>query len=159
MRNNNLSLLSGRVKKVASTNADANRYSYLDLKNAEPDTGVPSAHSSSRGLFGSDINGTRQWFYADAGLTVDTATGQITVNEDTVAIDTSAFTNSTSNNLADVLADFDQSLQSLGNSSLTTVSTDDTILGAGTSGSPLSIGQKLFHDSKQIGRASCRERV
>jgi len=148
MRNNNLSLLSGRVKKVASTNADANRYSYLDLKNAEPDTGVPSAHSSSRGLFGSDINGTRQWFYADAGLTVDTATGQITVNEDTVAIDTSAFTNSTSDNLADVLADFDQSLQSLGNNSLTTVSTDDTILGAGTSGSPLSVGQKLFHDSK-----------
>ena len=148
MRNNNLSLLSGRVKKVASTNADANRYSYLDLKNAEPDTGVPSAHSSLRGLFGSDINGTRQWFYADAGLTVDTVTGQIIVNEDTVAIDTSAFTNSTSNNLADVLADFDQSLQSLGNSSLTTVSTDDTILGAGTSGSPLSIGQKVFHDSK-----------
>ena len=148
MRNNNLSLLSGRVKKVASTSADANRYSYLDLKNAEPDTGVPSAHSSSRGLFGSDINGTRQWFYADAGLSVDTSTGQITVNEDTVAIDTSAFTNSTSDNLADVLSDFDQSLQSLGNNSLTTVSTDDTIIGAGTSGSPLSVGQKLFHDSK-----------
>ena len=148
MRNNNLSLLSGRVKKVASTSADANRYSYLDLKNAEPDAGVPSAHSSSRGLFGSDINGTRQWFYADAGLSVDTSTGQITVNEDTVAIDTSAFTNSTSDNLADVLSDFDQSLQSLGNNSLTTVSTDDTIIGAGTSGSPLSVGQKLFHDSK-----------
>ena len=148
MRNNNLSLLSGRVKKVASTNADANRYSYLDLNNAEPDAGVPSAHSSSRGLFGSDINGTRQWFYADAGLSVDTSTGQITVNEDTVAIDTSAFTNSTSDNLADVLSDFDQSLQSLGNNSLTTVSTDDTIIGAGTSGSPLSVGQKLFHDSK-----------
>jgi hypothetical protein len=148
MRNNNLSLLSGRVKKVASTSADANRYSYLDLKNAEPDAGVPSAHSSLRGLFGSDINGTRQWFYADAGLSVDTSTGQITVNEDTVAIDTSAFTNSTSDNLADVLSDFDQSLQSLGNNSLTTVSTDDTIIGAGTSGSPLSVGQKLFHDSK-----------
>lgn len=148
MRNNNLSLLSGRVKKVASTNADANRYSYLDLNNAEPDAGVPSAHSSSRGLFGSDINGTRQWFYADAGLSVDTSTGQITVNEDTVSIDTSAFTNSTSDNLADVLSDFDQSLQSLGNNSLTIVSTDDTIIGAGTSGSPLSVGQKLFHDSK-----------
>ena len=148
MRNNNLSLLSGRVKKVASTNADANRYSYLDLNNAEPDAGVPSAHSSSRGLFGSDINGTRQWFYADAGLSVDTSTGQITVNEDTVSIDTSAFTNSTSDNLADVLSDFDQSLQSLSNNSLTIVSTDDTIIGAGTSGSPLSVGQKLFHDSK-----------
>ena len=148
MRNNTLSLLSGRVKKTPSTSADSSRYSFLDLKNAEPDAGVPSAHSSLRGLFGSDTSGTRQWFYADAGLSVDTVTGQITVNEDTVAIDTAAFTNSTSDNLADVLFDLDQNLADLGDNTLTTVSTDDTIAGAGTSGSPLSIGQQLFFTGK-----------
>jgi len=148
MRNNTLSLLSGRVKKTPSTSADSNRYSYLDLKNAEPDTGVPSAHSSQRGLFGSDTSGNRQWFYADAGLSVDTGTGQITVNEDTVFIDTSGFTNSTSDNLADVLFDLDQNLQELGDNTLSTVATDNTINGAGTVGSPLSIGQQVFFTGK-----------
>ena len=148
MRNNTLSLLSGRVKKTPSTSADSNRYSYLDLKNAEPDAGVPSAHSSQRGLFGSDTSGNRQWFYADAGLSVDISTGQITVNEDTVFIDTSGFTNSTSDNLADVLFDLDQNLAELGDNTLSTVATDDTIAGAGTVGSPLSVGQQLFFTGK-----------
>ncbi len=148
MRNNNISLLSGKVKKVASTSADANRYTFLDLKNSEPDAGVPSSHSSQRGIFGSDINGTRQWFYADAGLSIDVSTGQITVNENTVYIDTALFTNSISDNLAAVLYDLDVNLQQLGNNTLSTVATDNTILGAGTTGSPLSIGQAVFFTSK-----------
>ena len=148
MRNNNISLLSGKVKKVASTSADANRYTFLDLKNSEPDAGVPSSHSSQRGIFGSDINGTRQWFYADAGLSIDVSTGQITVNENTVYIDTALFTNSISDNLAAVLYDLDSNLQELGDNTLSTVATDNTILGAGTTGSPLSIGQAVFFTSK-----------
>ena len=141
MRNNSLSLLSGRVKKTSAINAASDRYTWIDLKNTEPDAGVPTLHASTRGLFGSDINGTRQWFYADAGLSVDTSTGFITVNEDTVYIDTSGFINTTSDNLHDVLADLDANLGELGNNALVTVSTDDTIDGGGTVGAPLSIGQ------------------
>lgn len=141
MRNNNLSLLSGRVKKVSSTSAASDRYTWLDLKNAEPDAGVPSAHSSTRGIFASDTSGIRDWLYADAGLSVDTATGYITVNENTVFIDTTGFLNSTSNNLADVLFDLDQNLGQTQQQTLSSVATDDTIDGNGTSGSPLSIGQ------------------
>ena len=141
MRNQNLSLLSGKVKKTASTSADANRYSFLDLKNAEPDLGVPVTHASARGLFGSGTSGTRQWFYCDAGLSVNTTTGFITVNENTVYVDTSGFVNSTSSNLHDVLADLDANLGDLGDNALVTVATDDTIDGGGTVGAPLSIGQ------------------
>jgi hypothetical protein len=141
MRNNNLTLLSGRVKKLASTSAASDRYTWLDLKNAEPDAGVPAAHSSTRGIFASDTSGTRDWLYADAGLSVDTGTGYITVNENTVFIDTTGFSNSTSDNLADVLFDLDQNLGQTQQQTLSSVATDNTIDGNGTSGAPLSIGQ------------------
>ena len=51
--------LSGKVKKVPSTQADANRYEFLDLQNAEPDLGVPSSNGY---VLTSDIDGNRTWF-------------------------------------------------------------------------------------------------
>jgi hypothetical protein len=53
-----LKLLSGRVKKVPSANADSNRYDWLNLQNAEPDLGVPTSNGS---FFTSGIDGTRFW--------------------------------------------------------------------------------------------------
>lgn len=53
-----VTLLSGKVKKVPSANADPNRYSFLNLQNAEPDLGVPSANGS---FFTSTTTGTRSW--------------------------------------------------------------------------------------------------
>jgi hypothetical protein len=147
MRNKNLQLLSSRVKKTPSTSADIGRYTFLDLKNAEPDAGVPASHTSSRGIFASDTSGTRDWLYADAGLSVDTGTGFITVNENTVFIDTTGFDNSSSNNLADVLFDLDQNLFSLAEQTLESVATDDTVDGNGTTGNPLSIGQGVRYSN------------
>jgi hypothetical protein len=51
--------LSGRVKKVPSTLADPNRYEFLDLQNAEPDLGVPSANGY---VLTSNTDGNRTWF-------------------------------------------------------------------------------------------------
>lgn len=53
-----LSTLSGKVKKTPSIQADPNRYDFLDLKNAEPDLGVPP----DTGYFlTSDASGNRSW--------------------------------------------------------------------------------------------------
>ena len=38
----NINRLSGKVSKTPSTEADPDRYDFLDLSNAEPDLGVPS---------------------------------------------------------------------------------------------------------------------
>jgi hypothetical protein len=54
----NTGLISGRVKKVPATNADPNRYNWLNLQNAEPDLGVPTSNGS---FFTSDTNGNRSW--------------------------------------------------------------------------------------------------
>jgi len=54
----NTGLISGRVKKVPATNADPNRYNWLNLQNAEPDLGVPTSNGS---FFTSDSNGNRSW--------------------------------------------------------------------------------------------------
>lgn len=58
MAENKLKLLSGRVKKVPSTEADSNRYNWLNLQNAEPDLGVPTSNGS---FFVSTVDGTRSW--------------------------------------------------------------------------------------------------
>jgi len=100
----NIGLLSNKVKVVGPSNAASDRYSYLDLKNAEPNFGVPV---SDNGILASMSAGTRKYLYTSAGLAID-GLGNITVDEDTVAIDTSAFVNSASSTLAGVLADLDR---------------------------------------------------
>ena len=51
-------LASGRIKKVLGDQLKSDRYSYLDLSNAEPDLGNPEVNESV--LIG-DINGSRTW--------------------------------------------------------------------------------------------------
>ena len=68
----NTGLISGRVKKVPSANADPNRYNWLNLQNAEPDLGVPTSNGS---IFTSDTTGNRSWSNA---LTVVSNTVTIT---------------------------------------------------------------------------------
>ena len=105
----NIGLLSNKVKVVGPSNAASDRYSYLDLKNAEPNFGVPV---SDNGILASMSAGTRKYLYTSAGLAID-GLGNITVDEDTVAIDTSAFVNSASTTLAGVLADLDRNTGSI----------------------------------------------
>lgn len=57
---NNSKRVSGRVNKVPSSQADPNRYLYLDLANAEPDWGVPLFDNA---LAASDTDGSRKWLY------------------------------------------------------------------------------------------------
>jgi hypothetical protein len=68
-------LISGKIKKTPSANADPNRYSWLDLQNAEPDLGVPASNGS---LFVSSTTGTRSWTdtitIAGAVATINTLT-------------------------------------------------------------------------------------
>jgi hypothetical protein len=51
-------ILSGKVKKVPSTQVSADRYNFLELSEAEPDLGVPS---SDNYVLTSLSNGTRTW--------------------------------------------------------------------------------------------------
>jgi hypothetical protein len=68
-------LISGTIKKTPSANADPNRYTWLNLQNAEPDLGVPSSNGS---LFVSSTTGTRSWTdtitIAGAVATINTLT-------------------------------------------------------------------------------------
>jgi len=58
-----LTPLSGRVKKIPSTQADAGRYTFLNLENAEPDLGVPLSNGQ---FLTSDTNGNRIWVDSSA---------------------------------------------------------------------------------------------
>lgn len=73
------------------------------------------------------------------------------ITENNLEIDSSSLNNATSNTLAGVLADFDSAITSSTGggltSGLTSVSTDTTISGDGTAGSPLSIGQSVTTSS------------
>jgi hypothetical protein len=51
-------LVSGKVKKASPSSADANRYDFLDLSNAEPDLGVAD---DAGYILVSDTEGVRQW--------------------------------------------------------------------------------------------------
>jgi len=99
-------LLSDRIKKTPPGEVLDDRYEFLRLSDAEPDLGVPLLDN---GISSSLLDGTRQWLYPNLGLAVD-VNGNITVNEDTVVIDTSGFTYSTSSNLHDVLTDLDNAI-------------------------------------------------
>jgi hypothetical protein len=51
-------LLSGRVKKVPATQADPDRYDFLELSQTEPDLGVPATNGQ---VLASTTTGTRSW--------------------------------------------------------------------------------------------------
>jgi hypothetical protein len=61
------------------------------------------------------------------------------VTEDNLAVDTSGFTNSNASFLAGALTDLDGAIAAAVSGGLTAVTTDSTLTGNGTSGSPLSV--------------------
>ena len=67
---NGIGLLSRRVKKVPSTQVSDDRYTFLDLNNAEPDLGVPDQDEY---VLISDTLGNRSW-KAQTGVGVSTVT-------------------------------------------------------------------------------------
>jgi len=51
-------ILSGKVKKIPSTEVSDDRYNFIQLSETEPDLGVPSSNGY---VLSSDTNGNRQW--------------------------------------------------------------------------------------------------
>lgn len=81
--------LSGRVKKTPPANVDPNRYSFIDLKNVEPDLGVPLFDNA---IAASDADGTRKWLYlnieggninVDGNVTLSTTLDEVTTRGNT----------------------------------------------------------------------------
>lgn len=72
-----IQLLSGRVKKQPATNPDPNRYSFLDLGNAEPDWGAPIQDNA---IAASDMDGTRKWLYLNIDGSNVNVGGEITLS-------------------------------------------------------------------------------
>lgn len=67
--------LSGKVVKTPSSQADPERYSYIDLSNVEPDLGVPT---QDRAIATSNTSGQRAWVNLSNDFQVD-ATGNLIV--------------------------------------------------------------------------------
>lgn len=131
---NDVKYLSGKVRKTPSSQVPADRYEWLRPNDVEPDLGVPPVNNA---VAASLTTGTRKWLELSAGLKI--VNDVVTVDEDTVAIDTSEFNYSNSNNLAEVLADLDTNIASAVGGTLSSVVTDSSLIGSGTSGSPLSV--------------------
>jgi len=130
-------LLSDRVEKIPPSLVSSSRYEFLSIGEAEPDFGIPPV---SPGIISSDLLGVRKWITPGAGLLVD-ASGNIVVNENTVPINTTGFTNSQATTLHQVLLDFDTNISGLSNSTLVSVATDDSLDGNGTPALPLSVNK------------------
>lgn len=73
----NINRLSGKVVKIPSTEADPDRYEFLDLGNAEPDLGVPSMDNA---ISTSTTTGERVWVNLSPDFQVD-ATGNLIVKQ------------------------------------------------------------------------------
>lgn len=73
----NINRLSGKVVKNPSTNADPDRYEFIDLQNTEPDLGVPTLDNA---LMTSNTQGNRVWVNLSDNFEVD-ITGNIIVKK------------------------------------------------------------------------------
>ncbi len=73
----NINRLSGKVEKTPSTDADPDRYEFLDLQNAEPDLGVPTMDNA---LSTSNTTGERVWVNLSNDFEVD-STGNLIVKQ------------------------------------------------------------------------------
>lgn len=84
-------ILSGKVKKVSSTEVSADRYNFLQLSEAEPDLGVPA--SSGYALVSAD-DGTRSWSDLSSlyvSVDGDTINGNLVINGSINNIDSVQF--------------------------------------------------------------------
>lgn len=73
----NINRLSGKVAKTPSTEADPDRYDYIDLSNAEPDLGVPTMDNA---ISTSTTTGERVWVNLSPNFQVDSS-GNLIVNQ------------------------------------------------------------------------------
>ena len=73
----NINRLSGKVVKIPSTEADPDRYEFLDLANAEPDLGVPTLNNA---ISTSSTTGQRAWVNLSDNFVVD-PTGNLMVTQ------------------------------------------------------------------------------
>jgi hypothetical protein len=73
----NINRLSGKVEKIPSSEADPERYDFLDLANAEPDLGVPALNNA---ISTSNTNGERVWVNLSNNFVVD-STGNLIVTQ------------------------------------------------------------------------------
>lgn len=73
----NINRLSGKVVKTPSTEADPDRYEFLDLANAEPDLGVPTMDNA---ISTSTSTGERVWVNLSDNFQVD-PTGNLIVTQ------------------------------------------------------------------------------
>jgi hypothetical protein len=73
----NINRLSGKVVKTPSTEADPDRYLYLDLANAEADLGVPTMDNA---ISTSTTTGQRVWVNLSSDFQVDPS-GNIIVKQ------------------------------------------------------------------------------
>jgi hypothetical protein len=71
----NINRLSGKVAKTPSTEADPDRYQYIDLSNSEADLGVPTLNNA---ISTSNTNGDRVWVNLSPEFQVD-STGNLVV--------------------------------------------------------------------------------
>jgi hypothetical protein len=130
-----LSSLGGRVKKKSGSELDSNRYSFLSLDQAEPDFGIPD---SDKAILLSDADGSRLFGKFSSGLTID-ANGIVTVNEETVPVNTSGYSYSTGSTLAAVLQSLDSAIALAASGELVSIISDYTLNGAGSLANPLSV--------------------
>ena len=66
----NINRLSGKVVKTPSTEADPDRYDFIDLGNAEPDLGVPTMENA---ISTSTTTGRRVWVNLSPDFQVDSS--------------------------------------------------------------------------------------
>lgn len=71
----NINRLSGKVVKTPSTEADSDRYNFIDLSNVEPDLGVPTLNNA---ISTSNTGGERVWVNLSDNFQVD-STGNLIV--------------------------------------------------------------------------------
>jgi hypothetical protein len=72
----NINRLSGKVAKTPSTEADPDRYEFLDLGNAEPDLGVPTMDNA---ISTSTATGERVWVNLSSDFQVDSSGNLIVI--------------------------------------------------------------------------------
>lgn len=147
-------LLSGRIKKKTGTSLSSNRFSYLDLSEAEPDLGLPVTNNSV--LLG-NTDGARRWASIPGVInlyqagTLQTYTGTMRWY--------APYNLSISSILPRVVASADQSIIILikknGNTAVTlTILANTYTISAYTSGLSLAFGDYLTIDLTQVGSST-----
>ena len=144
--------LSEKIKKVSPSEVSPDRYSYFKPGEVEPDLGVPLVDN---GISTSLSDGTREWSYLSSGL--DIANNNITVDVNTVEIDSENLNYADSNTLFQAITEIDQNVYDDVQRRLIIVSTDATLTGDGTANNVLGVNADNILDI--IGESVTQEYI